>query len=130
MAPAMNSSPHQWHDLNHRLIPAVGYVTAILEETLGERSNDWASNPRSHYLLRKTGIFVEDILLEGFSISPKQLAQLLDNIKHEHNDLSFSIGQRLLPGAFNDLSVLLMSAPNLESILKLFMEYWQHFFPL
>lgn len=108
-----------------RFIPAE-HQLALLLDLLLERGAE------PHFLLRKTGIFYQDILGGELKISPKQLARLCLNISLQSNDrdISFVFGQRLFPGVFEQYSHLLTHAPNLRSLLGVLCRHFTDYFPL
>jgi AraC-like DNA-binding protein len=79
----------------------------------------------SHYLLRGTGIFLEEITDRDMSISPEDLFTLIENASKLPNceDLSFLLGQHLLPGHFGDVSHALRTAADLRQALDYLHRY-------
>lgn len=75
----------------------------------------------THRLLRGTGLFYEDILTGRRSISPEQFVALIANACRlvEHEDLSFLLGQRLLPGHYGAASHALRNAQTVQEALHL-----------
>ncbi len=119
-----------WTEGHHKVLSPTGYVFSALEVVLGDDPGSWSQNPKAHYLLRRTGLFCEDVLRPDCQVSPNQVARLLDNLRKEDPTLSFAIAQRLLPGVLETSSNLLMHAPTLGHALEAICLLWWCHFPL
>jgi len=108
-----------------RCVP-VSWQPALVVDLLANRALNM------HYLLRKTGVFYEDIFVADRRISPAQWAQLCLNLSQcrEGEQWAFALGQRLLPGNFGALSSALQYAPDLRAVLETLETYGSALFPL
>lgn len=120
-----NDDVLRWYESHHRFIAAEKLPALMLDLLKNRGFNE-------HYLLRKTGIFYEDILHGNLKLSPTQLAQLCLNTSQidSANEISFLSGQRLLPGTAGPISTAIQYAPDLQHLLNDLSRYSRVFFPL
>lgn len=121
--PAAGARP--WVERHDRSVP-VCWQPALVVDLLANRALNM------HYLLRKTGVFYEDVFTSDRRISPVQWAQLCLNLSQcrEGDQWAFTLGQRLLPGDFGALSTALQYAPDLAAVLETLEIYGSALFPL
>lgn len=114
----------EWFERKDRCLSALGHCAQLVDVVTERGLNQ-------HLLLRKTGIFYEDIVAGNLLISPEQWLQLIENICQANagHDLSFLVGQRLLPGSFGCYSQALTHAPNLSCAMRALVEHSAVFFP-
>ncbi|SHO55098.1 AraC family transcriptional regulator [Vibrio quintilis] len=120
-----NTGQQRRAERDQKLIPAEHHL-ALLLDLVKERGLNL------HYVLRRTGIFYEDLFSGEMKISPKQFARLALNLSQLENEpsLSFVFGQRLFPGALGTPAHLLTHAPTLRVLLENLCQHALTFFPL
>ncbi|CAM3624281.1 DNA-binding transcriptional regulator GadX [Vibrio aerogenes CECT 7868] len=120
-----NTGQQRRAERDQKLIPAEHHL-ALLLDLVKERGLNL------HYVLRRTGIFYEDLFSGELKISPRQFARLVFNLSQLENEpsLSFVFGQRLFPGSLGTSAHLLTHAPTLRALLDNLCQYVLTFFPL
>lgn len=105
------------YEIDTPLLPITQWPKALIELALSRGLAE-------HKLLRNTGIFNADLTQEKLFISPQQALQLIHNIqKHLPNrDMSFLLGQQLLPGNYGAASQQLAEAKNLHAALDILLD--------
>ena len=119
----MSASP--WLEIDSRFIPAHWQPVALLE-LLDMRGAD------CERVLRGTGIFREDVAAGHLLITPGQYDRLLANAARQRPEpeISFLYGERLFPGHFGDVTLLLLNAPNLFEAIDALCRYASCLTPL
>ncbi|MCG8612947.1 MAG: AraC family transcriptional regulator [Pseudomonadales bacterium] len=111
----LNPTPFNWLTADDRSIPAISHVSTPLELALHQLHQGTVA---AHFILRRTGLFQEDIAKQNFKVTPRQFASLLGNIKLENENMASTVGLRYLPGSFHEFSDLLMHSPDINAFLS------------
>ena len=82
-------------------------------------------------LLKGTRLFYQDIARGLVSISPEQLARLVDNAVKtvDARDISFLLGRRFFPGELGGINNALLNARDLTDMIRMARVHQQQLFP-
>jgi AraC-like DNA-binding protein len=114
-----------YYQAGTRFIPARHQAALLLEFAQSQELG-------SDALLRGTHLFESDMLAPQVCISPVDYMRLLTNLKTALNasDISFMLGQLLLPGHYGNLSHALLQAGSLRQALDILITYQATLSPL
>jgi AraC-like DNA-binding protein len=110
---------------NTRFIPA-NYQAALLFEYANDQEMD------SSALLRGTDLKPGDFITENSLLTPGDYLKMLQNLSEfiSDRDISFVLGQQLLPGHMGNISHAMLQARNLRQALDILIRYQAWLSPL
>ncbi|MFT6260894.1 MAG: AraC-like DNA-binding protein [Bermanella sp.] len=107
-----------WYENDERIYPAHFHGASLMDILL-------ARNIDSHYFLKNTCLFYDDVLRGAVHLNAQQFCQIIENSKmlYQLPELSFRWGHGMFPGHFDGYSQLLCHASNIRELANIFMKY-------
>ena len=109
-----------WFENDTRIYPAHFHASNLMDILLYRDIS-------SHYFLKKTCLYYDDISAGGVFLSADQFCQIIENSQNLYgsSELSFRWGHGLFPGHFDGFSQLLSHSQTLDELLLNFCIYPQ-----